>query len=229
MIEIVTSATSAFKEYIEYNDDDDDNDLQVNDDSMIGSGLNEDNRRNPIKLNKIAISNNMKYVNDHENNTSKQEQDQQQQDEWEDFESSTSQYEQLRLKFSRGNYNNKDDDFNDDEYYDDDNNNNPNDNNDNRDITGDRGKPRDKPVWNIDQIKQQNEMIVSNIETKVEETPLPEKSITKSTGVYRPPQLRGGTSIPIISGINQRTPKAKEPNLSSIDEFPTLGSTVSKK
>jgi hypothetical protein len=71
-------------------------------------------------------------------------------------------------------------------------------------------------------VKQQETEIVVPI---VEEA----KPSTTSTGVYRPPQMRSGSSVIIVSGGNQRVSKKKEPNLASTDEFPTLGSTVNKK
>ncbi|CAF1219558.1 unnamed protein product [Rotaria sordida] len=229
-LEIVTSATTAFKENMDFDDDDE---LHVNDESLVGTGLTDEIRKHPIKHNKIKNPDNNKNINEQNTIISNEgqqqqqqpQQQQQQQDEWEDFESSNYQYEQLRLKFARINNN----DEYDDEYYDDENN--PNNNDDNNDISGDRQQQKDKPVWKIDQNKQEKETNVPIIEEKITEQPPPSqpKPSTTSSGVYRPPALRTGSSVTIVSGISQRTSKKKEPNLASTDEFPTLGSAANKK
>ena len=112
----------------------------------------------------------------------------------------------------------------DDDYYD--NENNPLNNDDNHDVTGDRDQQKDKPVWKLDQVKS-SETAVPIIEEKVDEPPPPPPK--PATTAYRPPQLRSGTAVTIVSGIHQKPVKKKEPNLASTDEFPTLGSTVNKK
>jgi len=151
------------------------------------------------------------------------QQQQQQEGEWEEFEDPNSKYEQLRLKFSRGN---NDNDNEDDEFYDDENNLIPND--DNNDITGDREQQKDKPVWKLDQVKQ-TEIIVPSVVEKIEEPQPPPSQPKPSSGAYRPPQMRSGSSVTIVSGVSQKPSKKKEPNLASNEEFPTLGSTVNKK
>ncbi|CAF3528746.1 unnamed protein product [Rotaria sp. Silwood1] len=144
-LEIVTSATSAFKENMDFDDDDE---PQINDESILGTGVTEEARKHPIKHNKIKNPDNNKSINEPDTIISnegqqppqqQQQQSQQQQDEWEDFEGSNSKYEQLRLKFSRIN---NDNDY-DDEFYDDENN--PNNNDNNNDMSGDRQQQKDKP------------------------------------------------------------------------------------
>ncbi|CAF2553596.1 unnamed protein product [Rotaria sp. Silwood2] len=241
-LEIVTSATSAFKENMDFDDDDE---QQVHNESIVGTGFTEENRKHPTKHNKVKIPDNDKHTNaqdisistegqqpqqqqqqqQQEQQQPQQQQQQPQQDEWEDFESSNYKYEQLRLKFSRIN---NDNDY-DDEYYDDENN--PNNNDDNNDMSGDRQQQKDKPVWNMDQMKKEKETNVPIVEEKIAEPspPPPPKPSTTSTGAYRPPALRGGSSVTVVSGVSQRTSKKKEPNLASTDEFPTLGSAINKK
>ncbi|CAF1180407.1 unnamed protein product [Rotaria sp. Silwood1] len=228
-LEIVTSATSAFKENMDFDDDDE---PQINDESILGTGVTEEARKHPIKHNKIKNPDNNKSINEPDTIISnegqqppqqQQQQSQQQQDEWEDFEGSNSKYEQLRLKFSRIN---NDNDY-DDEFYDDENN--PNNNDNNNDMSGDRQQQKDKPVWKIDQMKQEKEINIPVVEEKTAEQPPPPKPSTTSTGAYRPPALRGGSTVTVVSGVSQRPTKKKEPNLASTDEFPTLGSTVNKK
>jgi hypothetical protein len=201
--------------------DDDDDEQQIHNEPLVGIGFTEDTQKHPTQHHKTKISDDNKYLNGQPTNISEaggQQQQQQQQDEWEEFVGSDSQYEQLRSKFLRGNNNNDDD--NEDEYYNDEIN--PNNNDDNKDINGDREQTKDKPVWKTNQVKQQETEIVVPI---VEEP----KPSTTSTGVYRPPQMRSGSSVTVVSGGNQRVSKKKEPNLASTDEFPTLGATFNKK
>jgi len=210
--------------------DDDDDEQQIHNEPLVGIGFTEDTQKHPTQHHKTKISDDNKYLNGQPTNISEaggQQQQQQQQDEWEEFVGSDSQYEQLRSKFLRGNNNNDDD--NEDEYYDgDENNPNTNDNNIERNI--DREQQKDKPVWKIDQVKQQTEATVPNVEEKIEEPAPPPKPSTTTSGVYRPPQLRsGGAAVTVVSGVSQRPTKKKEPNLASTDEFPTLGSTINKK
>jgi hypothetical protein len=215
---IVTSATSAFKEIMDFDDEEDGQ--PINNEILVGTGFTEDIHKHVTQHNKTKIPDTNKHLNDQQINISSDGIPQlSQQDEWEEFEDSNSNYKQLLLKFSGGNNNNNDDD-NEDEYYDDEIN--PNNNDDNKDINGDREQTKDKPVWKTNQVKQQEIEIVVPI---VEEP----KPSTTSTGVYRPPQMRSGLSVTVVSGGNQRVSKKKEPNLASTDEFPTLGATVNKK
>lgn len=222
----VTSATLAFKERLDFDDEDDEQ--QTHDEPVVVPGYIEETHKNPTH-HKTKIPDDTKTTNNGQQlNLSEQGGQQQQQDEWEDYTDSNSKYEQLRLKFARANNDND----NDDEFYDDENNPNNNDDNDERNI--DREQPKDKPVWNINQVKQQTE---TNVEDKTEEPtpvaqPPPSKPVA-STGAYRPPQLRGSgggaASVTVVSGVSQRPTKKEKPNLASTDEFPTLGSTVNKK
>jgi hypothetical protein len=220
---IVTSATSAFKENIDFDDEADEQ--QINDEPIVASGYVEDTHKHPAQPNKTKNPDNNKFSNGQQINIS--EGGGQQQDEWEEFEDPNSKYEQLRLKFSRGNNENDDDD---DEYYDDDNNPHNNDDNNNSNI--DRDQQKDKPVWKINQIQQQQktETDVPNVEEKIPEPTPPPKPSATSSAAYRPPQLRGAgsSSVTVVSGLNQRPTKKKEVNIASTDEFPTLGSTVKK-
>jgi len=222
---IVTSATSAFKENMDFDDDEDEH--QIHDESAVGTVLTEDTHKNPTHHHKTKIPDDNKHLNGQQTNTSEGGGGQQQPDEWEEFIDPNSKYEQLRLKFSRGN----NDDDNEDEYYDDENN--PNNNDDNNEKNIDREQQKDKPAWKIDQVKQQTEATVPSVEEKIEEptpTPPPKPSTTTTSGAYRPPQLRtGGASVTVVSGVSQRPTKKEKPNLASTDEFPTLGSTVNKK
>ncbi|CAF1562782.1 unnamed protein product [Rotaria magnacalcarata] len=215
-LEIVTSATSAFKENLYL--DEDDEELQKNDEPVLVASVTEEIRKNPIKSNKNKIPDNTKTLREQEIINSE---DGQQQDEWEDFESSALKYEQLRLKFAVGN-NHDDDEYDYDE-------NNHNDNDHNNDTTSDRNQQKDKPAWSTDQKKQEKETSVPIIAEKtVEDRPAPVKPT--ATGAYRPPALRGNSSsVTVVSGNPQRMAKKKEPNLASTDEFPTLESAVHKK
>lgn len=225
----VTSATLAFKERLDFDDEDDEQ--QIHDEPVVVPGYIEETHKNPTH-HKTKIPDDTKTINNGQQlNLSEQGgQPQQQQDEWEDYTDSNSKYEQLRLKFARANNDND----NDDEFYDDENNPNNNDDNDERNI--DREQPKDKHVWNINQVKQQTE---TNVEDKTEEptpTPIAQPPPSKpvaSTGAYRPPQMRGSgggaASVTVVSGVSQRPTKKEKPNLASTDEFPTLGSTVNKK
>jgi hypothetical protein len=232
----VTTATLAFKEHMEFDDEDDEHQPNNNDD-IVGTTHTEDTHKNPTSHKKKYPDENKTINNGQQLNLTEQtagqpqqqqQQQQQQQDEWEDYTDPNSKYEQLRLKFTHGN----NDDNNDDEYYDDDENN-PNNNNDNNERNIDREQIKDKPVWNINQIKQQQ--IETNIEEKIEEsTPIPQAKPSVSVGAYRPPQLRGSSSggtgsITVVSGVSQRSTKKEKPNIASTDEFPTLGSAVHKK
>jgi len=167
-----------------------------------------------------------------------------QQEEWEEFEDSNSKYKQLRLKFSRAN--NGDEDENEDDYYDDGNNpinHETNIGDETNNIAGGdddeqttrtnrrRDQQKDKPVWKLDQVKgtepiQTNEPTVSLAE-KVEEPSVPKPAAT--SGAYRPPQLRAGAAVTIVSGVNPRPSKKEKPNLASTEDFPTLGAAVNKK
>jgi hypothetical protein len=172
-------------------------------------------------------------VQDNNNNLN----DQQPGDEWEEFEDSKSKYEQLRLKFARPTNDNENE--NDDEYYDDENNHQGNfDENANNLDGGDeqssrtnrrREQPKDKPVWKLDQVQQPSNNTEIPVE-KVEEPPAaPAAAKPATTGAYRPPQLRGNSSVTVVSAPNQRVSKKEKPNLASTEEFPSLGTAVNKK
>jgi hypothetical protein len=198
--------------------EDDEDEHQTVAEAVVGTGHTEN--IHPVH-NKTKIQDN-NHLNEQPINTTPGGGAGQQPDEWEEFEDPNSKYEQLRLKLSRGN--NEDND--EDEYYEDENNPINNDDNNNN-MTGDRDQQKDKPVWKVNQVKQ-TETVAPIVEERTEEPPPP--PIQKaSTGAYRPPQLRSGSSVTIVSGGNQKVSKKKEPNLASTDEFPTLGSTVNKK
>ncbi|CAF1444851.1 unnamed protein product [Adineta steineri] len=223
---IVTSATSAFKENPDNIDDDDEQ--QINEEPFVGSAsIVEDTH----KHSKTKVADTNKHLNEQQINIASKTEGQPQ-DEWEEFEDSKSKYEQLRLKISRGNNDNDDDD---DDYYDDENN--PNNNYTNNDASVDREQQKDKPVWKLNQIKEEQQQQQQQQEPKQAEPIVQEKveevkPATASTGAYRPPQMRSGgasSSVTVVSGINPKVSKKKEPNLASTDEFPTLGATVHKK
>jgi len=166
-----------------------------------------------------------------------------QQDEWEEFEDPNSKYDQLRLKFSRGgtDQNNFDEDEDNDDYYDDGQNHEGNIDENTNNIGGDddqasrnnrrREQQKDKPAWKLDQVKptEPNDVTDSPVE-KVEEPITQAKPAPAATSsVYRPPQLRGNSSVTVVSGINQRPSKKEKPNLASTEDFPTLGAAVNKK
>lgn len=219
-LEIVTSATSTFKEQLDLGLDDED--LPVYEDSAVAAVYpsEEPRKTTTVKTNKVKFSDqNNKHAHDQEIVLSR---DTQQQDEWEDFESASDKYEQLRLKYA-GAMNDEDEDFNNDD-------NNPLNNNDNSDLTGDRQRNKDKPAWRLDQIKREQEINVPTVEEKREEVqPVKPAPVVSA---YRPPHARssGGAQVPIVAvGSGQRPTKKKEPNLASIDDFPSLRATVIKK
>lgn len=227
---IVTSATTIFKENPDFDEDEDE--YQINNGAIIGSGLvvDEQQFKQPIHhKSKISDEINSKNTNGQSLNLEISSTNTQQQDEWEEFIDDNSKYEQIRSKLARktNNYNDND------EYYDDHDDNDDNTNANGNEINSTSDLSKDKPVWKTSEIKQSNE---PQVEDKVDEPtpvskPTPAPAPPSSTSAYRPPQLRGSTtgSVTVISGINQRTNKKKEPNLASTDEFPTLGATVSKK
>jgi len=152
-------------------------------------------------------------------------------DEWEEFVESNSKYDQLRIKFAH--------DENNDDYYDDENNHNTNFGENINNIDGEddgeqssrnnrrREQQKDKPVWNLDQVKQTS---TNDLPTeKVDEPQPPPPSKPATSGVYKPPQLRGNSSVTVVSGINQRVSKKEKPNLASAEDFPMLGAAVNKK
>lgn len=205
-----------FKETLDL--DDDALDQQVlNDDVTVGTGYVED----APKHRKSKLPDTNKHSYEQKSTTVSKTMDGQQQDEWEEFEASKSKMEELRLKINGGR--DADESDKDDNDYDEDNPNN----NDN-DAAANREQQKDRPVWKINDTKveeqQQQQQSEPVVEQKIEE-PKP------STGAYRPPQLRGGSSITVVggSGVNSRVTKKKEPNLASADEFPTLKSTANKK
>ncbi|CAF0967431.1 unnamed protein product [Adineta ricciae] len=219
---IVTEATTLFKETMDL--DDDTLDQQVlNEDITVGTGYTEDApKHHKTKLpdtNKHSYEQKSTAVS--KTTDGQQHQQQQQQDEWEEFEASKSKIEELRLKINGGR--DADESDKDDDDYDEDNPNN----NDN-DAAANREKQKDRPVWRINDTKveeRQQQHPEPVVEQKVEEP----KPAQPSTGAYRPPQLRGGSSVTVVGGVNSRVTKKKEPNLASADEFPTLKSTANKK
>lgn len=213
-LEIVTSATSAFKENPNLDEEDDENVLADNTPatvippvaSVLSSKVSSKMDTIPLTLAKDI-----------------------QQEEWEEFEQSSSKIEELRAKFSRANGQDEfdDDDDEDDLVEHDENNTN----------TNEREQQKDKPVWKLDQVKT-NENSTNN--NPVEETPRPVSPVKQpaptpapTTGSYRPPHLRGhasGAAVTIVSGISSSgTSKKKQPNIASTEEFPTLGAAVNKK
>jgi hypothetical protein len=217
---IVTSATSAFKENMDFDDDEDE--LHIHEESVIGTVFPEETPKHPTSHHKSKISDDNKHFNGQQPNLPEST-GQAQQDEWEEFIDPDAKYKELRLKFSREN----NDDDNDEEYGDDEHN--PNHNEENNEKNLDREQQKDKPVWKMNQVKQEIETIVPNVEEKIEEPP-PKPAATSTGGVYRPPQMRsGGSAVTVISGVSQRPTKKKELNVASTDEFPTLGSAVNKK
>ena len=200
-------------------DDDDDDQPPVKNDSIAAAGYADDAPKHPKpKIPEKTKQSNEQYIN------IASKADGQQQDDWEEFEDVNSKYEQLRAKFAAGANGNDDDD---DDYYDEENTANNNDNN--NDTTGDREQQKDKPVWKINRAEQEEQPPPSE---PVAEPPKVEepKPAPASTGAYRPPQMRGGSSVTVVSGATpQRVSKKKEPNLASTDEFPTLGATVNRK
>ncbi|CAF3096650.1 unnamed protein product [Rotaria sp. Silwood2] len=195
---IVTSATSAFKENMDFDEEDEDtginnqNRRQLNDESNGIVNVYEDNQTLINKSRPHVISTNNKNKNstkltvqDNQNNINEQPTGIVQQDEWEEFENSNPKYDQLRLKFSRGtNDHNHSDEDEDDDYYDDGHNTNNHDLNtdaNTNNIGGDndeqssrnnnrrREQQKDKPVWKLDQVKQ-TELIQTNetVDSKVD-------------------------------------------------------------
>ena len=210
---IVTSATSAFKENPDL-DEDDEEQQQFNDEPKFV----EDTHKHKTKLHDDTKTSNGQQTNTTDNTNNAQ----QQQDEWEDFNSSNTKYDQLRLKFPNRNNN---DNNNDDEYFDDEHD--PNNNDDSNEKNLDREQNKDKPVWKTDQIKQETEVAPTIVEETSEE---PKPTSTASAGAYRPPHARSsGSSVTVVSSGTKQQPKKKQPNLASTDEFPSLGSTVNKK
>jgi len=231
-------------------DEEDDEEIPVNnhhrhqliDESNGITGNNEDGHGNLNKNQPYSISMNNKTktttklsLQDNNNNLNDQKTGVEQQDEWEEFEDS--KYDQIRLKFSRNT--NDDDEYYDDDDYDennhhtnlDDNTNNINNGgNDDESSRNNRRQQKDKPVWKLDQVKQieTNDLPIEKVEeVQVQPQPAPPKSAT--TAAYRPPQLRGNSSVTIVSGIHHRISKKEKPNLASTEEFPTLGAAVNKK
>lgn len=212
---IVTSATIAFKENMISDDEDDDNQQQpINDNSIVKTGPTEDTH----KHHKTKVPDKNKNSNDQYINISSKTdgQQQQEQDQWEEFEASNYKYEEVRSKLEGSNIKEDNDD------YDDENNRNNNDN-----IPGDREQQKDRRVWKTNSVKEEEKQIEPVVEQKIEEP----KPAPTSSGAYRPPQLRSGASVTVVSSgnVNPRPAKKKEPNLASTDEFPTLGATVNKK
>jgi hypothetical protein len=184
-------------------------------------------------------------------NKNEQSNDVEQQEEWEDFENSKSNYKQSRLRLGRKNLDQDGGTVEHDDYDDDDG--------DGRlrsvhhdNITGDdhqydldgndeqsgrlnrhREIVNEKPVWKLDQIKTSETVSVNTLEDKLDE-PVVNVAMSKpvapvSSMAYRPPQMRSGTSVTIVSGVSQRPKKKEKPNLASTEEFPTLGAATTNK
>lgn len=181
---IVTSATSAFKENMDFDEEDEEdtginnhNRIQLADESNGTIGIHDDNLAvlNKARSQTTSINNKSKNstkltVQDNRTNIDDQQTNNGQQDEWEEFENSNPKYDQLRLKISRGtNDQNIWNDDEDEDLYDDGHNGNNHDGNmdDNANYNkGDndeqysRGNRRreqqtkEKPAWKLDQIKQ---------------------------------------------------------------------------
>jgi hypothetical protein len=234
---IVTSATSAFKENMDL-DEEDDEEIAVNNHNRHqvieepngttghhddGHGILNKNLPNSSLVNTKTKTTTKLSVQDN-NNSNDQQTGVVQQDEWEEFEDSNSKYDQLRLKFARP-ANDEDENYDDDNYYDENNHHTNLDDNSNN-----IEQQKDKHVWKLDQVKQieSNDLPTEKVE---ESLPPPSSSSSKpaTSGAYRPPQLRGNSSVTIVSGINQRISKKEKPNLASTEEFPTLGAAVNKK
>jgi hypothetical protein len=249
----VTSATSAFKENMDFDDEDDEENVTNNHTrhhthkEPTNTTVNNDDvqtvidKSQPYSNSSLNKSKNTTKLPVQDNNiTNQQPTGVGQQDEWEEFEDPNAKYDQLRLKLSRGN--NNDDDDDEDDYYDDGNhpiNHDTNIGDDENHIGGGGGnendrtnrrreQQKDKPVWKLDQVKQ-TESVVTSTE-KVEEPPQAAPVAAPSrSGAYRPPQLRSGTSVTVVSGVTQRPSKKEKPNLASNEDFPTLGAAVNKK
>ena len=147
------------------------------------------------------------------------------QDDWEEFEDPNAKYEELRAKFSRANPNDDDEDEDGDYDHHDD----PMANDENQLHAAERAEQRkDKPVWKLDQVKA-NEVTNANVPEEASEAPRPPSPVKPSSNAYRPPQLRSGAAVAIVSGPPVRVSKKKQPNLASTEDFPTLGAAVNKK
>lgn len=215
-LEIVTSATSAFKENPELEDEDEENLLgdetlppTVAPAAAVTAVL-------PAKTTSKSDSIPLTLAKDVP------------QEEWEEFEASSSKIEELRAKFSRAN---DQDDFDDDE-------DRLVDHDESSGNAHEREQQKDKPVWKLDQVKaNETGEATSTTNRPVEETPRPVspvKPAAPATGsTYRPPHLRGNAStaaVTVVSGAPSAVPsKKKQPNIASTEEFPTLGAAVNKK
>ncbi|CAF3593120.1 unnamed protein product [Rotaria sp. Silwood1] len=195
---IVTSATSAFKENMDFDEEDEDignnnqNRRQLNDESNGIINVYEDNHTIVNKNRPYSTSVNTKNKNstkltvqDNHNNINEQQTGIGQQDEWEEFENSNPKYDQLRLKFVRGtnDHNNGDEDEDDDYYGDGHNTNNhglntdeninntggDNDEQSSRNNNRRREQQKDKPVWKLDQVKQTEPIPINEtVDSKVD-------------------------------------------------------------
>jgi len=245
---IVTSATSAFKENMDFEEEDDEvvtakrhplanetngvtNIVEDTHAVLNKSQAYPASGRNKSKAtSKLSVQDNNNTFNE-----------QQPGDEWEEFEDSKSKYEQLRLKFARGT---NEDGENEEDYSDDENTHQRNFDGNTNDFDGadeeqssranrQREQQKDKPVWKLDQVQQQQQPATNEPNDlpaeKVEE---PTSAGARSTinGAYQPPHLRNKSSVPVVSvATNQRVSKKDKPNLTSTEEFPTLGTTINKK
>ena len=175
-----------------------------------------------------------------------------QQDEWEEFDDSKSKYDKIRLKLARGNNEHADgedddDDEDDEDYHDGHPSINPDANmgDDATNLPGDddpaarnnrrREQQKEKPAWKLDQVKQPESAAVEqpadSPADKVDEAPAKPAAPAPaaSSGAYRPPAMRSGASVTVVSNANQRPSKKEKPNLASTEDFPTLGAAVNRK
>lgn len=219
-------------------DEEDNEEITVNRHPVVGDAnglaqpIEDIQPKDPSKPSSYSTSKSKLSVQDNNNNINEQ---QQPGDEWEEFDDMKSTYDRLRLKFQRSTH---EDNENEEDYSDDENTHRTNfDENYNGfdDIDGERTsrnnkQQKDKPAWNLDQVKQPATVDDQPAE-KIDEqpsAPVPVKPAT--TGAYRPPQLRGNSAVTVVStGTQQRGSKKEKPNLASTEEFPTLGAAVNKK
>ena len=167
-----------------------------------------------------------------------------QQDEWEEFEDSASKYDQLRRKLGSTNPDRDDLDSNDEDYDDgiprsnnhatvpgEETHNLDGDEDQSAQVNRRREQTKEKPAWNIDQAQRTEASATDQPIAKVEEKPAPvvETKPAPSTSAYRPPQLRAGAAVTVVTSVPQRKTKKEKPNIASTDDFPTLRAANNKK
>lgn len=249
LLEIVTSATSAFKENMNF-DDDDDEEATTNNYHRPQATAEPSGAAAAARDDAHAVAHKNKSKNSShlpvQENQSKNEQSTgaDQQDEWEEFEDSASKYAQLRRKLGSSNPERDDPDSNDEDYDDDvprSNNHEAIPGEENHNLDGDddqsaqanrrREQLKEKPAWNLDQAQRTEASATDQPVAKVEEKPVPvaETKPAPSSGAYRPPQLRAGAAVTVVTSVPQRRTKKEKPNIASTDEFPTLRAANNKK